>query len=166
MQKLLKFPDTNFSIKLLQQFVDLINYVRDFIPDISTYISLRKKNAPAQGKQKDDVVYKNIQHTQDTLYFVEQTNDTKEKCQQRLLECISPRIKRQRAKDIWTCKWKNQRRTTTLSFHLQKIISLKNGIPKLKFFPIHLKFQIKIDKRAFPNMVQLNPKIIPNPQIL
>ncbi|KAH0729906.1 hypothetical protein KY289_001094 [Solanum tuberosum] len=61
-EELVKFPDTNFTVKQLQQFLGVINYVRDFIPDVFTYISLLTKmltkKAPAWGKDLDDAVCK------------------------------------------------------------------------------------------------------------
>ncbi|XP_075099182.1 putative mitochondrial protein AtMg00860 [Nicotiana tabacum] len=61
-QELLKFPDTSLNTKQIQQFLGVVNYVRDFIPNISTYISplteMLKKNAPSWGKKQDEVVRK------------------------------------------------------------------------------------------------------------
>ncbi|KAH0657938.1 hypothetical protein KY289_026686 [Solanum tuberosum] len=61
-EELIKFRDTNFAVKQLQQFLGVINYVRDFIPDVSTYISpltkMLTKKAPTWGKDQDDAVRK------------------------------------------------------------------------------------------------------------
>ncbi|XP_016452986.1 putative mitochondrial protein AtMg00860 [Nicotiana tabacum] len=61
-QELLKFLDTNFTTKQIQQFLGIINYVRDFIPNISIYISplteMLKKNAPLWGEKQDEAVRK------------------------------------------------------------------------------------------------------------
>ncbi|WMV29629.1 hypothetical protein MTR67_023014, partial [Solanum verrucosum] len=61
-EELVKFPNTNFTVKQLQQFLGVINYVRDFIPDVSMYISpitkMLTKKAPAWGKDQDDAVHK------------------------------------------------------------------------------------------------------------
>ncbi|XP_075074505.1 putative mitochondrial protein AtMg00860 [Nicotiana tabacum] len=61
-QELLKFPDTNFTTKQIQEFLGILNYVRDFIPNISSYISpltkMLKKNAPSWGEKHDEAVKK------------------------------------------------------------------------------------------------------------
>ncbi|KAH0658008.1 hypothetical protein KY289_026756 [Solanum tuberosum] len=61
-EELVKFPDTNFTVKQLHQFLGVINYVRDFIADVSTYISLLTKmltkKASAWGKDQDDPIRK------------------------------------------------------------------------------------------------------------
>ncbi|XP_070011010.1 putative mitochondrial protein AtMg00860 [Nicotiana tabacum] len=69
-QELLKFLDTNLTTKQIQQFLGIVNCVRDFIPNISIYISplteMLKKNAPPWGKKQDEAVkeikeiYKNV----------------------------------------------------------------------------------------------------------
>ncbi|XP_070025490.1 uncharacterized mitochondrial protein AtMg00860-like [Nicotiana sylvestris] len=55
--ELVKFPDTNLTTNQIQQFLGIVNYVRDFIPNISTYISplteMLNKNAPPWGKKQD-----------------------------------------------------------------------------------------------------------------
>nr|XP_009790641.1 PREDICTED: uncharacterized protein LOC104238068 [Nicotiana sylvestris] len=59
-QELLKFPDTSLTTKQIQQFLGVVNYVKDSIPNISTYISLLtkmlKKNALSWGKKQDEAV--------------------------------------------------------------------------------------------------------------
>ena len=48
--RLLDFPDSDFSVHQVQQFLSIVNYVRDFIPHVSHYTSvlssLLKKRAP------------------------------------------------------------------------------------------------------------------------
>ncbi|XP_019264775.1 PREDICTED: uncharacterized protein LOC109242371 [Nicotiana attenuata] len=46
------------------------------------------------------------------------------------------------------------------------ILTVKNGIKKFNFFLIHTEVLIEMDMKAFPKMIQINAKIIPNPQIL
>ena len=37
--ELLKFPDTNLTKKQIQQFLGIVNYVRDFIPKVAIHTS-------------------------------------------------------------------------------------------------------------------------------
>lgn len=46
---------------------------------------------------------------------------------------------------------------------MKEIVVVKNDINKFNFFFIHIDFKIEIDKKAFPKIIQLNPKIVPNP---
>lgn len=52
-QELLNYPDENLTIKQIQQFLGIINYIRDFIPKLTKYTSplsqLLKKNPPPSG---------------------------------------------------------------------------------------------------------------------
>ncbi|XP_070036718.1 uncharacterized mitochondrial protein AtMg00860-like [Nicotiana tomentosiformis] len=61
-QELLKFPDTNLTTKQIQQFLGVVNYVRDFIQNISAYISsltkMLKKTTLSWGKEQDEAVKK------------------------------------------------------------------------------------------------------------
>ena len=48
--ELLKFPDTNLTKKQIQQFLGIVNYVRDFIPRVAIHTSqlsrMLKKQCP------------------------------------------------------------------------------------------------------------------------
>ena len=49
--QLLDFPDSNLTHKQIQQFLGIVNYIRDFIPRVSHYTSvlsvhLKKKPPP------------------------------------------------------------------------------------------------------------------------
>ncbi|XP_075111688.1 putative mitochondrial protein AtMg00860 [Nicotiana tabacum] len=74
-QELLKFPDTSLTTKQIQQFLGVVNYVRDFIPNISIYISLLtemlEKNSPSWGKKQDEAVreIKEISNNVKSLYI-------------------------------------------------------------------------------------------------
>lgn len=49
-QELLNFPDENLTVKQIQQFLGIINYIRNFIPKLARYTSplsqLLRKNSP------------------------------------------------------------------------------------------------------------------------
>ncbi|KAH9792654.1 hypothetical protein KPL71_004216 [Citrus sinensis] len=51
--ELLKFPDTNFTKKKIQQYLGIVNYVRDFIPKVAVHKSqlsrMLKKQCPPWG---------------------------------------------------------------------------------------------------------------------
>ena len=58
--ELLKFPDIDLTKKQIQQFVGIVNYVRDFIPKVAVHTSqlscMLKKTAPPWGPAQTDAV--------------------------------------------------------------------------------------------------------------
>ncbi|KAH9769356.1 hypothetical protein KPL71_011966 [Citrus sinensis] len=58
--ELLKFPDTNFTKKQIQQFLGIVNYVRDFIPKVAIHTSqlsrMLKKQCPPWGPTQIEAV--------------------------------------------------------------------------------------------------------------
>ena len=59
-ENLPSFPDENMTVKQIQQFLGILNYVRDFIPNISQYTSKLskplKKNPPRWGEKQTEAV--------------------------------------------------------------------------------------------------------------
>nr|KYP61753.1 polyprotein [Cajanus cajan] len=59
-EELLNFPEENLSVKKIQQFLGIINYIRDFIPKVARYTSplskLLKKNPPPWGPEQTKAV--------------------------------------------------------------------------------------------------------------
>ncbi|KAK0598403.1 hypothetical protein LWI29_034324 [Acer saccharum] len=60
--QLLDFPDSNLNPKQVQQFLGIVNYIRDFIPYVSQYTSvlsaLLKKNPPSWGSGHTEAILK------------------------------------------------------------------------------------------------------------
>ncbi|WVY95146.1 hypothetical protein V8G54_034234 [Vigna mungo] len=59
-EELLKFPDHSLTTKQIQQFLGILNYIRDFIPKAAKYTSplskLQKKNPPPWGVEQTEAV--------------------------------------------------------------------------------------------------------------
>ncbi|XP_070046905.1 uncharacterized mitochondrial protein AtMg00860-like [Nicotiana tomentosiformis] len=91
-QELLKFPYTSLTTKQIQQFLGVVNYVRDFIPNISTYISplteMLKKNAPSRGKKQDEAVreIKEISKNVKPIYIPSEEENMRI-CQRKVQRC-------------------------------------------------------------------------------
>ncbi|KAK0580331.1 hypothetical protein LWI29_000736 [Acer saccharum] len=60
--RLLDFPDSDFSVHQVQQFLSIVNYVRDFIPHVSHYTSvlssLLKKRPPPWSSSHIEAIRK------------------------------------------------------------------------------------------------------------
>lgn len=141
--------------------------------DVSTYISplmkMLKKNAPAWGKEQDDAVWKikGISSDVKTLHIpsdgqmILQNDASNDYWSAFLLE---EKEGQRKVCEHASGKFKEAEQHYHSTF--KEILAVKNGIKKFNFFHIHTEFQIKMDMRAFPKIVQLNPKVIPNLQIL
>ncbi|KAK0573720.1 hypothetical protein LWI29_012429 [Acer saccharum] len=60
--QLLDFPDSDFNVKQVQQFLGIVNYIRDFIPHAGHYTSvlspLLKKHPPSWSSYHTEAVIK------------------------------------------------------------------------------------------------------------
>ncbi|KAI9169669.1 hypothetical protein LWI28_015835 [Acer negundo] len=60
--QLLEFPDSNLTTKQVQQFLGIINFIRDFLPHVTRYTSilsaLLKKNPPPWDRCHTDAIVK------------------------------------------------------------------------------------------------------------
>ncbi|KAK4384288.1 polyprotein [Sesamum angolense] len=70
-QELLKFPEENLTTKEIQQFLGIVNYIKDFIPECSRYTSqlskLLKKEPPPWGQAQTMALQKLKQVCQQPL---------------------------------------------------------------------------------------------------
>ncbi|WMV29548.1 hypothetical protein MTR67_022933 [Solanum verrucosum] len=168
-KELIKFPDTKFTVKQLQQFHGVLNYVQDFIPDVSTYISpltkMLTKKSPAWGKDQDHAVHKikDISKEVKTLHIppdglnILQTDASNAYWSAILLEEKDGQRK--------ICGYTSGRIKDAKQHYysmFKQILAVQNGIKKFNFFLIHIEFLIEMDMRAFPKMIQI-PKDHPEP---
>nr|QJS95220.1 polyprotein [Petunia vein clearing virus] len=171
--ELQKFPDTNLSVKQIQQFLGIVNYIRDFIPEVTEHISplsdMLKKKPPAWGKCQDNAVkqLKQLAQQVKSLHIpsegkkILQTDASDQYWSAVLLEEHNGKRK--------ICGFASGKfKVSEQHYHstFKEILAVKNGIKKFNFFLIHTNFLVEMDMRAFPKMIRLNPKIVPNSQLL
>ncbi|XP_057973740.1 uncharacterized protein LOC131161794 [Malania oleifera] len=108
-EQLSQFPDDNLSVKEIQKFLGIINYIRDFIPHANKD-NKRSYCGHASGEFKD-----------------------------------------------------SQKHYHTV---FKEIIAVKNGIQKFDFYVRSKYLTVEMDNSSFPNMLEFQNKILPNPQIL
>ena len=70
--ELLKFPDIDFTKKQIQQFLGIVNYVKDFIPKVAAHTSqlscMLKKTAPPWGPDQTEAVKQLKKRAQSPLH--------------------------------------------------------------------------------------------------
>ncbi|KAL0307709.1 UNVERIFIED_CONTAM: polyprotein [Sesamum calycinum] len=132
-QELLKFP------KEIQQFLGIVNYIKDFIPECSRYTSqlskLLKKEPPPWGQVQTMALQK-----------------LKQK-----------KTGRNTSVDMLVDSSKTLKNTTC---SLQEILAIKYGIKKFEFHLIGHHFTIMMDNTSFPRIMDLKNKGVPEPQLL
>ena len=79
-QELLKFPDTDITKVKIQQFIGIVNYLRDFVPHLSTFISLLNKmlrKDPPQWTQDQTEAVKKLKKIMQSLPPLQIPSDEK-----------------------------------------------------------------------------------------
>ncbi|KAK9230040.1 hypothetical protein WN944_023007 [Citrus x changshan-huyou] len=140
-QELLHFPDQQLSKRQIQQFLGIINYIRDFIPHIA-------QNPPP---------LKLITDGQRIL----QTDASDESWGAILLEELNN-------KEHFIAYASGQFSDTQKHYHsvFKEILAVKNGIKKFEYHLIGHHFLIRMDSSAFPNIFRFKGKTVPEKMLL
>ncbi|KAH9716962.1 hypothetical protein KPL71_021650 [Citrus sinensis] len=147
-QELLHFPDHQLSKKQVQQFLGIINYIRDFIPHVDHYThhlsALLKKKPPEW----------NTDHTT-------ATDASDESWGTILLEELN-------GKENFIAYASGQFSDTQQHYHsvFKEILAVKNGIKKFEYHLIGHHFLIRMDSSAFPNILNFKGKTVPKKMLL
>jgi len=172
-EELPKFPKKNFTTKQIQQFLGILNYIRDFIPNISHHTSklskMLKKNAPPWGPEQTEAVKKLKEIAKDPPPLkipgegkrILQTDVSDHYWGAILIE----EIERQK---FYCGHVSGQFKPAEAHYHTtyEETLAVKYGIQKFDF---HLRghvFEVHLDNSSFPKMLELKNKIPPSPQIL
>ncbi|KAH9697718.1 hypothetical protein KPL71_023724 [Citrus sinensis] len=159
-QELLHFPDQQFSKKQVQQFLGIINYIRDFIPHVDHYThhlsALLKKKPPEWNTDHTNVVttLKQIAQNPPPLKLITdgtrilQTDASDDSWGAILLEEIN-------GKEHFIAYASRQFLDTQKHYHsvFKEILAVKNGIKKFEYHLIGHHFLIRMDSSAFPNIL-------------
>ncbi|KAH9769471.1 hypothetical protein KPL71_012012 [Citrus sinensis] len=140
-QELLYFPDQQLSKRQIQQFLGIINYIRDFIPHIA-------QNPPplkliTDGKR------------------ILQTDASDESWGAILLEELND-------KEHFIAYASGHFSDTQKHYHsvFKEILAVKNGIKKFEYHLIGHHFLIRKDSSAFPNIFHFKGKTVPEKMLL
>ncbi|XP_028798734.1 uncharacterized protein LOC114754141 [Neltuma alba] len=172
-EELLKFPDDNLTTKQIQQFLGIINYLRDFIPHVSNHTSqlskLLKKNPPAWGTEQTSAVktLKRIAQQPPPLKIPDkglrilQTDASDDFWGAVLIEEID-------GKRFYCGHASGQFKESEKHYHAtyKEILAIKRGIEKFSFHLSPYQFRVEMDNTSFPRMLDPKGKTLPDSQLL
>ncbi|KAH9734768.1 hypothetical protein KPL71_017493 [Citrus sinensis] len=172
-QELLHFPDQQLSKRQIQQFLGIINYIRDFIPHVDHYThhlsALLKKKPPEWNADHTIAVttLKQIAQNPPPLKLITdgqrilQTNASDESWGAILLEELND-------KEHFIAYASGQFSETQKHYHsvFKEILAVKNGIKKFEYHLIEHHFLIRMDSSAFPNIFHFKGKTVPEKMLL
>ncbi|KAH9752199.1 hypothetical protein KPL71_014610 [Citrus sinensis] len=171
--ELLKFPATNLTKKQIQQFLGIVNYVRDFIPKVAIHTSqlsrMLKKQCPPWGPAQTEAVkqLKVIAQSPPPLRIpttgqrILQTDASDDYWSAILLEEIN-------GVRHFCAHASGQFKDSEKNYHViyKEILAVKYGIKKFKFHLLSHKFLINMDNSSFPRIFDFKNKLLPDKQLL
>ncbi|KAH9658046.1 hypothetical protein KPL70_023335 [Citrus sinensis] len=171
--ELLKFPDTHLNRKQIQQFLGIVNYVRDFIPKVAIHTSqlscMLKKQCPSWGLAQTEAVkqLKVIAQSPPPLRIptsgqrILQTDASDDYWSAILLEDIN-------GVRHFCAHASDQFKDSEKNYHViyKEILAVKYGIKKFEFHLISHKFLINMDNSSFPRIFDFKNKLLPDKQLL
>ncbi|KAH9649259.1 hypothetical protein KPL70_025917 [Citrus sinensis] len=171
--ELLKFPDTHLNRKQIQQFLGIVNYVRDFIPKVTIHTSqlsrMLKKQCPPWGPTQTEAVkqLKVIAQAPPPLRIptsgqrILQTDASDDYWSAILLEDIN-------GVRHFCAHASEQFKDSEKNYHViyKEILAVKYGIKKFEFHLISHKFLINMDNSSFPRIFDFKNKLLPDKQLL
>ncbi|KAH9752341.1 hypothetical protein KPL71_014650 [Citrus sinensis] len=172
-QELLHFPDQQLSKRQIQQFLGIINYIRDFIPHVDHYthhLSALLKKKPLEWNADHTfavTTLKQIAQNSPPLKLITdgkrilQTDASDESWGAILLEEIN-------GKENFIAYASGHFSDTQKHYHsvFKEILAVKNGIKKFEYHLIGHHFLIRMDSSAFPNIFHFKGKTVPEKMLL
>ncbi|KAG8492315.1 hypothetical protein CXB51_009806 [Gossypium anomalum] len=172
-QELLKFPSKNLSFKQIQQFIGIVNYVRDFIPKVSKYTNpLRKllKKDPPPWSSSQTKAFQRLKELSQDLPHLKIPSDGKRILQTDASDKYWGAILFEETDGKrYLCGYKSGRFSDAeIHYHstFKEILAVKKGIAKFEFHLRGYQFLIEMDMSSFPQMLKFKQKVVPHPQLL
>ncbi|KAH9698107.1 hypothetical protein KPL71_023885 [Citrus sinensis] len=170
-QELLHFPDKDFTKKQVQQFLGIINYIRDFLPHVDQQTSilsaLLKKNPISWDSSHTTVVQQLKQIAQNLPKLkimtygkrILQIDDSDTSWGALLLEQIEK-------KEYLIGHASGHFSPAQQHYHTiyKEILAVKNGIKKFEYHLLGHRFLIRLDNSSFPKVLQFKEWFSPIPQ--
>ncbi|CDP19016.1 unnamed protein product [Coffea canephora] len=173
-QSVKDFPEENLTKTQVQQFLGLVNYVREFIPKAAKHISpltkMLKKAPPSWGSSQTQAIQKLKQELVNlpTLHIptegkkILQTDASDKYWGAVLLEEDNKGTRHY-------CGFSSGKfKAFEQHYHsiFKEILAIRNGIKKFSFFLISHHFLVEMDMGSFPKMLHFKQKSVPHPQLL
>ncbi|KAI5403927.1 hypothetical protein KIW84_051177 [Lathyrus oleraceus] len=172
-QELLNFPDENLTVKQIQQFFGIINYIRDFLPRLAKYTSplsqMLKKKPPPWGTMQTEAVksLKKIAQTPPALKIpgngkrILQTDASDHYWGAVLIEELE-------GKRYYCGHASGQFKEAEKHYHTtyKEALAVKMGIQKFDFHLRGYQFEVQMDNSSFPKILEFKNKMSPDPQTL
>ncbi|RDX66824.1 hypothetical protein CR513_54368, partial [Mucuna pruriens] len=172
-EELLKFPDKSLTVKQIQQFLGIVNYIRDFIPNIARYTSplskLLKKDPPSWGPDQTRAIQelKRIAQSPPALKIpgegkrILQTDASD-------LYWGAVLIEEKGNKKYYCGHAGGQFKEAERHYHttFKEALAVKNGIKKFDFHLRKYHFEVQMDNSSFPKILEFKNRMPPDPQIL
>lgn len=171
-EELFKFSD-QLTHKEVQQFLGIVNYLKEFIPQSSKHTSLlsqmlRKNATPWSHEQTAVVQYlKKVCQTLPPLKLpgtgsrILQTDASDEHWGEILLEKIND-------KEFFCGHASGQFKEAEKHYHTvyKEILAIKNGIKRFEFHLIGHEFLVRMDNSSFPRIMEFKNKSLLEAQLL
>ncbi|XP_040964598.1 uncharacterized protein [Gossypium hirsutum] len=172
-EELKRFPDSNLSQKQVQQFLGIVNYLRDFVSKIAKLINplrkMLKKDPPPWGPKQTKAVQQLKEKTTNLPPLqipsegrrILQT-DASDKYWGAILFEEEDGKRR-------LCGYKSGRFTDAeIHYHstFKEILAVKYGISKFQFHLTGYHFLVEMDMSSFPKMLKFKQKEVLHPQHL
>ncbi|KAK0584296.1 hypothetical protein LWI29_010710 [Acer saccharum] len=163
----------DLSVHQIQQFLGIVNYVRDFIPHVSHYTSvlstLLKKRPPPWGSSHTEAIAKLKKISQSPLALTIPSSG------QLILQTDASDIfwgavliEDQAGQRSYCGHASGKFKDSQQHYHTiyKEILAVKNGIQKLDFHLRTRNFIVEMDNSSFPKVLDFRNKIPPNPLLL
>ncbi|KAH9724588.1 hypothetical protein KPL70_007541 [Citrus sinensis] len=170
-QELLHFPDQQLSKKQVQQFLGIINYIRDFISHVDHYtchLSALLKKKPLEWNADHTNAVTTLTQIAQNLPPLKLITDGKRILQTDASdESWGAILEEINGKEHFIAYASGQFSDTQKHYHsVFKEIAVKNGIKKFEYHLIGHHFLIRMDSSAFPNILNFKGKIVPEKMLL
>ncbi|KAH9697986.1 hypothetical protein KPL71_023827 [Citrus sinensis] len=172
-QELLHFPDQHLSKKQVQQFLGIINYIRDFIPHVDHYthhLSALLKKKPLEWNADHTIAVTTLKQIAQNPPPLKLITDGK-----RILQTYASDeswgailLEELKGKENVIAYASGQFSDTQKHYHsvFKEILAIKNGIKKFEYHLIGHHFLIRMDNSAFPNILNFKGKTVPEKMLL
>nr|ARO38276.1 polyprotein [Citrus endogenous pararetrovirus] len=172
-QELLHFPDQQLSKRQIQQFLGIINYIRDFIPHVDHYthhLSALLKKKPLEWNADHTIAVTTLKQIAQNPPPKHQTHPKRKyfKLMPVMITGVPFFSKNINGVRHFCAHASGQFKDSEKNYHViyKEILAVKYGIKKFEFHLISHKFLINMDNSSFPQIFDFKNKLLHDKQLL